>query len=79
MAAYGFDQSEIAGLPGDTLPFRAIAKPDDLADPLAERPALALELAEPLGVGRRDVLPDALNGIALDGHGVAIDAGPAGP
>ena len=79
MAPNGFDQGEIAGLPGNPLAFRAIAKPDDLADPLAERAALALELAEPLGVGRRDILPNALNRIAFDGHGVTIDAGPTGP
>ena len=58
MGAHRLDEGEVAGRPRDPLALGAIAEPDDLADPLAQRPALVAELIEPLGVGGGDVVAD---------------------
>src|SRR5687768_2325125 len=73
------DQSEIAGLARHPLAFGAIAEPDDLADPLAERPSLLAELAEPTGAGGGHVMANLPDCVRLGAHRLAIDIAPAGP
>ena len=66
MAADRFHQGKIAGGAGDPLAFLAIAGPDDLADPLAERPSLVLELRAALPVGAGEIVADLLEAVHFD-------------
>ena len=69
------DQRKIPGLAGEPLAFGAIAEPDHLADPLAERDAAGLIAARRLGGGglRR------ARGLLLGADRIAVGAAPPGP
>ena len=79
MRAYRLDQGEIAGRAGDSLAFLAIALADDLADQLAERPALVAQRLEPTGIGGGDVAAQPLFFGLLPAQRLAVHVTPSGP